>query len=192
MTTPQQTPQYGQMLPQAPETTPQNEPTATAPKSKSLPIWAAAIAAAVGLIVGAAVGYPLGRSAEAKAQWQATQTTYQKQLDEYNGLLSKLRKTSKACQPTDAYSRYADSLDYSDGTLTLTTGKYSAGTTLECVEEKMDMPSTLTSQIGMTNAFNGVQNADFDGYTVTWSFNGNSGLNFTVTPSEEKPQNPNK
>lgn len=52
----------------------------------------------------------------------------------------------------------------------------------------MYMPEQIKSQIGMTNAYNGVQSAEFDGIKVTWSYNGNSGLSFDATIIAEEPR----
>ena len=188
-------PEYGQMMTPA-ENPPDmlNSDASSADKQPSLKrfrAWAIVLAAVIGLAVGIGAGYPLGRQAESKAREEAAQASYQKEADKYNTLTSKLKKTSDACQPTDSWSQMSDSLEYAkDGTLSLSTTKYSVNTTLECVEEQLDMPSALTSQIGMTNAYNGVQNEYFGGYTVTWSYNGNKGLSFTVVPTMEKPQEP--
>ncbi|MBW3088792.1 hypothetical protein KIH77_08655 [Bifidobacterium sp. 82T24] len=181
-------PEYGQM---APATPPAQEETKQPGRNRLIITIAAAAAAgliiggAIGGFVGHSTGYTAGQAAEVAAQKQAAKDTHKKKVAAYENLTNKLSSTYDECYPSGIKSDY---LIYYEGTLELSTTKYSAGTTLNCIEEKLDMPSALVSQIGQTNAYNGVQSKDFDGYTTTWSFNWNKGLSFSVTPTEPKPE----
>lgn len=181
-------PEYGQMMPEQPTTQDQqfNQP---AQNHRMIAIWLPIATAIGGLIIGLGIGYPVGRQSEALDTAKAAAQARQQTVEKYKKLTKKLTQVVSDCQPTDAWSQTADNLtSHSDGSLTLVSEKYSLNTTLECVEHALEMPSSLTSQIGMTNAYNGVQKENFDEYTVTWSYNGSKGLNLTVAPTMENPK----
>lgn len=165
----------------------EQHPNGKPPPGRKRQYWIIALALVIGLVIGGAVGYPLGRSLEARAQKEAAAATYKKRADKYKALTDKLVEANGACQPANEYAQVTDELNYMDGTLTLSAAQYSTNSTLECVEKQLNMPSSLVSQIGMTNAYNGMQNGQFNEYTVTWSYNGNSGLSFSITPTEPSP-----
>ncbi|BAQ32056.1 hypothetical protein [Bifidobacterium scardovii] len=181
-------PEYGQMMPEQP-TTQGQQFTPPSQDRKTIAVWLPIVTAIAGLIIGLGMGYPVGRQSEALDTAKAAAQARQQTVEKYEKLTKKLTKVVSDCQPTDAWSQTADNLtSHSDGSLTLVSEKYSLNTTLECVEQALDMPSSLTSQIGMTNAYNGVQKENFDEYTVTWSYNGSKGLNLTVAPTMENPK----
>ncbi|THV22824.1 hypothetical protein [Glycomyces paridis] len=52
---------------------------------------------------------------------------------------------------------------------------------LDCLLGELDVPDSVVERIQNTRALDGYQEADFDGYTASWTFHPDDGLNLTIT-----------
>ena len=51
---------------------------------------------------------------------------------------------------------------------------------LVCIVNELNAPSTVPERFGRTNALMGVQNAEWDGISITWSYHPNNGLDADI------------
>lgn len=51
---------------------------------------------------------------------------------------------------------------------------------LDCVQEKMEMPSWLRESIGTTRALDGRQTGEWDSYSAQWSYHPDNGANLII------------
>ncbi len=66
-----------------------------------------------------------------------------------------------------------------------TTGKESSGasyTEVICVLEELDVPDSVVARFGTTRALDGQQTADWNGFSASWGYHPDTGLDVVVEP----------
>ncbi|MBP2413057.1 hypothetical protein JOF48_001856 [Arthrobacter stackebrandtii] len=87
----------------------------------------------------------------------------------------------EACSATGMEGVY--SMDGGKSLDMQTAGKDSSGTTITtvaCVLNELGAPQSLYSKIDSTRALDGTKSADWPGFTASWSYHPDSGLNIIV------------
>ncbi|HEV8557030.1 MAG TPA: hypothetical protein VGR06_11620 [Actinophytocola sp.] len=54
-------------------------------------------------------------------------------------------------------------------------------TDIECALDHTKMPESVRGRLTMTRALDGMQSASWDGYTATWNYHPDSGVNLIIT-----------
>ncbi len=55
---------------------------------------------------------------------------------------------------------------------------------LRCVLEELDVPQSVIGQMDSTRALDGMQTATWDGYSVSWTYHPDDGLDLIITESD--------
>lgn len=51
---------------------------------------------------------------------------------------------------------------------------------LDCVYEQLDIPKSISERIGVTRALDGRQDGDWNGFTASWGYHPDNGLNLII------------
>jgi hypothetical protein len=54
---------------------------------------------------------------------------------------------------------------------------------LTCVLRELDVPASVTAQMDQTRALDGMQSADWNGFTASWTYHPDNGLDLIITES---------
>lgn len=55
-----------------------------------------------------------------------------------------------------------------------------SGTDIACVAQGLDMPQSVIARMNSTRALDGTQNAEWSGFTASWTYHPDSGLNIII------------
>ena len=153
----------GDLIPEKPSFTPHLAPPTNTQNSKRH-LWFGLGGIGIGVVLGAGiVGAAVG----------------------INAAVDDGRESAKAGLIADAYA--SCSLDTTDGAelsadeLSITisgAGKYYGPETSDvyCIGETLGMPDSVTSRMGHTRALDGTQTADWDVFSVSWTYHPDDGL----------------
>ena len=133
----------------------------------------------VGLIIGFAVGAIAGQlSAGSPAAPAEAQTVELSQL---------ITDAVAACGVEE--STGVNVMDEGTSLQLSTAGKESSGASyvdVLCVLEELDVPDSVVARFGTTRALDGQQTADWNGFSASWGYHPDTGLDIVVEP---RPQN---
>jgi hypothetical protein len=66
--------------------------------------------------------------------------------------------------------------------------EYTSGTAtigdVDCVLAELDAPTSVTARMDSTRALDGMQTATWDGYSVSWTYHPDDGLDLIITESD--------
>lgn len=94
---------------------------------------------------------------------------------------SAIPQAVEACSATDIEG--VDVMDKGKSLKLQTEGEESFGTTVVtvvCVLDELDAPESLFTKLESTRALDGTQSADWSGFTASWTYHPDSGLNIIV------------
>jgi hypothetical protein len=138
------------------------------------PAWLGVAIAAVVALACSAIGFFLGRDSATPDPSEAASAA---------AGADRLRSAFEACRDEDP-----------DGTLSLqddgstivvaTLSEYGDTSGMDCVLAELDTPSSITAQIGRTTAMMGVQDAEHNGLSFSWTYHPDNGVNMVISQEE--------
>ena len=164
----------GNFIPEKPSSTPHFNPPTNSRNSKRH-LWFGLGGIGIGTVIGASiVGAAVG----------------------INAAVDDSRESAKAELIAGAYATCSldtvDGAELSPDELSITisgAGKYFGPETSDvyCIGEALGMPDSVTSRMGHTRALDGTQTADWDVFSVSWTYHPDDGLGviFEYTPTTD-------
>lgn len=137
--------------------------------------WAFGI---IGLVIGVAIGAIVGQlSTGTPASSAEVQSEASTQL---------ITDAVTTCDVEDSLG--VDVMDEGASLQLSTTGEESSGASyieVICVLQKLDVPESVVARFGTTRALDGQQTADWDGFTASWGYHPDTGLDIVVEPQPQ-------
>ncbi|MGP9837189.1 hypothetical protein [Arthrobacter sp. 179] len=137
--------------------------------------WAFGI---IGLVIGVAIGAIVGQlSTGTPAVPVESQSAASTQL---------ITDAVADCDVEDSLG--VDVMDEGASLQLSTTGEESSGASyieVICVLQKLDVPESVVARFGTTRALDGQQTADWDGFTASWGYHPDTGLDIVVEPQPQ-------
>lgn len=130
---------------------------------------------AIGLVIGLAIGGIAGQLSAGSTASAEVQSS----------LL--ITDAVAACDVEDSLG--VDVMDEGTSLQLSTTGKESSGASyvdVLCVLEELEVPDSVVARFGSTRALDGQQTADWNGFSASWGYHPDTGLDIVVEP---RPQN---
>jgi hypothetical protein len=137
--------------------------------------WALMVVAAVVVLAAGAIGFFIGRGStvDARADVLAAASEAAPQ-----GL--HLRTAFDSCSPRDIDNTLSI-VDEDTSIVVDTRSEYRSPAGMDCVLSELDVPESILAQIGRTTSMMGVQDADHDGFHLSWSYHPDNGVNMVIT-----------
>jgi hypothetical protein len=147
------------------------------------PRRALVVAGMAGAVLVAGVGgFALGRSTatDGESPIAAAEAAAASQV--------RLRDAYDSCSSRDTGSTLTLA-DGGDAIVVDTGSEYGSPTGMNCVLAELDTPQSITAQMGRTTAMMGVQDAEDDGLTYSWSYHPDNGVNMVIEYTEPNGAN---
>ena len=157
------------------EVEPLPAPPDTSGGSDSQQRWALVVVLAVVVLAAGAIGFFIGRGSTVVPPSEVSAAASESAPQE-----PRLRTAFDSCSARDSGNTLAI-VDEDTSIVIDTRSEYGSPAGMDCVLSELDVPESILAQIGRTTSMMGVQDADHDGFHLSWSYHPDNGVNMVIT-----------
>lgn len=137
--------------------------------------WVGLAGLVAAVLAAGAIGFFIGRSGATESPSELAASVSRAAAQD-----PRLRAAYDTCQSRDTDDTLSI-VDEGTSIVVDTRSEYGNPAGMNCVLSEIDTPESILAQVGRTTSLMGVQEADHDGFHLSWSYHPDNGVNMVIT-----------